>query len=405
MTRDPICGMTGVIERHGQWFCSERCAAQFARRQAPPTGQMAGQAPPATGQAGAAGQGTSDSTDACHLPLRPWWVDPWTWVPLSGLLLGTAGWWASGWWPQAGSVSAIYVGYLQKVALPFFAGLLLGGAIDRFVPREYIVKLLSGPRKRVIARATVLGFLASSCSHGCLALTMELYRKGASIPAAVSFLLASPWASMSLTFILLSLFGPKGLVIVGGALAIAYATGLIFQRLAARGLIESNPHTGTVDAGFSIRRDIGQRWRAYRWTGAQLLQDIRGVLAGTVPLGRMVLGWVQLGFVLSSLIGGLVPHSIFQRWMGPSVAGLLVTMAAAAVIEVCSEGTAPLAFEFYRHTGALGNAFAFLMGGVVTDYTELAALWTNIGRRTVLWILLITLPLVVIVGSILNLFR
>ena len=32
--------------------------------------------------------------------------------------------------------------------------------------------------------------------------------------------------------------------------------------------------------------------------------------------------------------------------------------------------------------GALGNSFAFLMGGVVTDYTELGALWSNIGRRT-----------------------
>ncbi|MBI4597853.1 MAG: heavy metal translocating P-type ATPase [Candidatus Omnitrophica bacterium] len=31
--RDPICGMTGTIERHGRWFCSERCAAEFERRQ------------------------------------------------------------------------------------------------------------------------------------------------------------------------------------------------------------------------------------------------------------------------------------------------------------------------------------------------------------------------------------
>jgi uncharacterized membrane protein YraQ (UPF0718 family) len=354
--------------------------------------------------------GAGGEADACHLPLRPWWVDPWVWVPISGLALATAGWWSHhlrqvvGWWPQTEQVSAIYVGYLQKVALPFFAGLLLGGCIDHFVPREYIVRLLSGPRKRVIARATLLGFLASSCSHGCLALTIELYRKGASIPATVSFLLASPWASMSLTFILLSLFGLPGLVIIGGALGLACVTGLIFQRLAARGLIESNANTLAVEAGFSIRRDFAKRWGRYHWSVPQLLHDARGVLAGTVPLGRMVLGWVQLGLLLSSLIGGLVPHGVFERWMGPSLGGLLVTLAAAAVIEVCSEGTAPLAFEFYRHTGALGNAFAFLMGGVVTDYTELAALWTNIGRRTVLWILLITLPLVVIVGSILNLF-
>ena len=84
---------------------------------------------------------------------------------------------------------------------------------------------------------------------------------------------------------------------------------------------------------------------------------------------------------------------------------LLLTMALAAVVEVCSEGTAPLAYELYRHTGALGNAFAFLMGGVVTDYTELGALWVNIGRRTVLWLLTVTLPMVLVIGLLLNTVR
>jgi uncharacterized membrane protein YraQ (UPF0718 family) len=363
--------MTGTLERHGRWFCSESCAERFARQQAAPSGKH--QAPSKI-------------------------LDPWVWVPLSALVLATAG----SWWPAAAGASAAYRGYLQKVMPPFLLGLLLGGLIDHFVPKAYIVKLLSGPRKRVIARATALGFLASTCSHGTLALTIELYRKGASVPAVVSFLLASPWASMSLTFILLSLFGVSGLWFVAGALAIAFVAGLIFQRLARRGLIDANPSTGALEEGFSIWRDVASRARQYRWTPQQLREDGRGVIAGMVPLGRMVLGWVQLGLLLSSVVGTFVPHHIFERFLGPSAGGLLLTLLGAAVIEVCSEGTAPLAYELYRHTGALGNAFAFLMGGVVTDYTELAALWVNIGRRTVLWILAVTLPLVVIAGLLLN---
>jgi len=368
--RDPICGMTGSIERHGHWFCSERCIAEYER------------------------QLKTSGGEVCEMPRRRWLLDPWVWVPASGVLLALLG----------GPISEIYRGYLSKVGVPLLIGLLIGGLIDRFVPREYIVKLLAGSRKRVIARATLLGFLASTCSHGCLALSMELYRKGASIPAVVSFLLASPWASMSLTLILLGLFGLKALWIIGGALMIAFVTGLIFQRLAHRGLLESNPHTTTLAEDYSIWRDLGSRWRDHQWTREHLWDDARGVVAGMVPLGRMVLGWVQFGLIVSSLIGGLVPHSIFERFLGPSVVGLLFTLAFAAVMEVCSEGTAPLAFELYRHTGAFGNAFAFLMGGVVTDYTELGAVWTNIGRRTVTWLLAVTLPMVVVMGLALNLW-
>ncbi len=39
---DPICGMSGVIERHGHWFCSERCVAEFERRGCPVPGQPPG---------------------------------------------------------------------------------------------------------------------------------------------------------------------------------------------------------------------------------------------------------------------------------------------------------------------------------------------------------------------------
>ncbi|MBI3082796.1 MAG: permease [Candidatus Omnitrophica bacterium] len=379
MATDPICGMTGVIERHGQWFCSERCIVEFERRAASRTPRP-------------------EAAVSCHATGTRWYLDPWVWVPLSGLLLSMAG----QWWAEAAPVSAIYAGYLKKVLVPFLLGLLLGGFIDHCVPKEYIVKLLSGPSKRVIARSTILGFLASSCSHGCLALTIELYRKGASVPAVVSFLLASPWASMSLTFILLSLFGLKGVVIVLGALAIAFVTGLAFQRLALRGLIESNPETLPIEEGFSIWRDVAARARRYPWSIRQLRDDARGILAGMLPLGRMVLGWVQLGLILSAVLGAWIPHATFERLLGPSVGGLLLTLLAAAVIEVCSEGTAPLAYEIYRHTGALGNSFAFLMGGVVTDYTELGAIWTTIGRKTVCWILLLTLPMVLVVGWLLN---
>ena len=61
-------------------------------------------------------------------------------------------------------------------------------------------------------------------------------------------------------------------------------------------------------------------------------------------------------------------------WFGPTVSGLLLTLVAATIIEVCSEGSSPIAADLVTRGGAPGNGFAFLMSGAATDYTEIMVL-------------------------------
>lgn len=294
--------------------------------------------------------------------------------------------------------------YLRMMWLPVSAGLLLGGLIDYYIPQTYISKHLASPRKRTVFYAVGLGFLASACSHGVLALSMELHKKGASASAVISFLLASPWASLPVTLLLIGFFGWKAFLIIGFALLIAIVTGLVFQLLSRLHWIESNPHQLALDASFSIRRDLLQRIRTYQWNIPSFVRDSRGVLKGSRELAKMVLLWILVGIVLASLAGALVPSHLFDRYLSKSFPGLLLTMVFAALLEVCSEGTSPLAFEIYAQTGALGNAFAFLLGGVVTDFTEVALVWANLGKKTALWMLVVALPQVIGMGWILNQF-
>ena len=91
-----------------------------------------------------------------------------------------------------------------------------------------------------------------------------------------------------------------------------------------------------------------------------------------------------------------------MQWLGPDLTGMLVTLLFATVIEVCSEGTSPVAFEIYAKTGALGNPFIFLMAGVATDYTEIGLLWSNIGKRTALWLPAVTVPQILLLAYLFN---
>jgi uncharacterized membrane protein YraQ (UPF0718 family) len=299
--------------------------------------------------------------------------------------------------------------YLALIWWAILLGFLAGGLIDYYIPDSYIRRYLSLHRKRSIAYAVLFGFLASACSHGVLAIAIELYRKGASTPSVIAFLLASPWANLPITILLFSFFGMNALLIILSALFIALTTGLIFQALDRRCLIECGTpgshgrESEATGRGFSIRRDASRRLRRYRLTPENLRRDMRGVLEGSWSLARMVLWWLLIGMALAALARGYVPSHLFMAYLGPSLFGLGMTLFFATIIEVCSEGSSPLAFEIFSQTGAFGNSFTFLMAGVSTDYTELGLVASSIGRRAALFIPLITVPQILVLGYLFNL--
>lgn len=297
---------------------------------------------------------------------------------------------------------SVFFMYIRSVWWAVLLGLFLGGIIDYYIPREYISKVLSQRRPRTIFNAVLIGFLMSACSHGILALSIQLHKKGASNPAVVSFLLASPWANFTITVMLVSLFGLKGLFIIAAAIIVAVNTGFIFMLLEKKGLIEKNKNIVEVAESFSIREDFVKRAKEYRFSPETLKADFSGVINGSLALSNMVLSWIILGMLIASFAGAFIPAHFFHRFVGPSLSGLLVTLALATVIEVCSEGSSPLAFEIYRQTAALGNSFTFLMAGVATDYTEIGLLWANVGRRTALWLPLVAVPQIIAIGYLAN---
>lgn len=287
-------------------------------------------------------------------------------------------------------LSPLFETFWQYLKLTWWAvllGLVIGGLIEVLVPPEFMVNLLARGKRSIII-AVFLGFLASACSHGILAITVSLYKKGASTASTLAFLLASPWANLSITFLLLSLFGSKALFMIAGALVVALISGFIFQVLEDKRLIEGaklKPRRGKVV-----------------WHIPSLKALISGVVKSSWDLMKMVVWWILLGFFLASALGAYIPEDIFHRFFGPTVSGMLATLILASVIEVCSEGSSPLAFELYKQTGAFGNAFVFLQAGVVTDFTEVGIVLTNIGKRAAIAMILVTVPLVLFFGFLFN---
>ncbi len=293
--------------------------------------------------------------------------------------------------PALAPLNESMLSYLAIIWWAVLLGLVLGGIIDYFVPDGFVVRLLGGRNKITLVNAVLAGFLMSACSHGILAIAIQLYKKGASVPAVITFLLASPWANLPMTILLFGFFGVKALLFVGGAMLIALITGVIFTILDEFDLIEGPAKDVEAE---NVSWD--------RVKNFDTRKSARGVAIGFVSLANMVLWWILIGVLAAALIGAYVPEHWFMEYLGPDFTGMLVTLLFATVLEVCSEGTSPIAFEIFNKTAALGNPFVFLMAGVATDYTEIGLLWTNIGRRTAIWLPIVTVPQILLLGMWFN---
>ena len=279
-------------------------------------------------------------------------------------------------------------------------GIFFVGLIGR-VPRDLVMSALGRDSGlNGILRATGAGLLLDLCSHGILMVGMRLYERGASLGQVMAFLIASPWNSISLTIILVALIGlPWTLAFIVLSGVIAVISGLIFERLTANGTLPSNPNRSTLPDNYHFWPEVKANWKSIEWR-TDVLWD---VLKDGLKESTMILRWLLFGVVLAAALRSVVSVEMFQQWFGPTLFGLAVTLVVTTILEVCSEGSSPIAADILTRGKAPGNAFTFLMAGVATDYTEVM----SIKERTKSWKIalflpLVTVPQVIVIGWILN---
>jgi len=238
-------------------------------------------------------------------------------------------------------------------------GLLLGFLMIfglSFAPPHLVQKLLGKDKGLMgILRATLAGVLLDLCSHGILMVAASLYKKGVRNGQMMAFLIASPWNSFTFLIILFSLIGFFWtMAFLIGSMVIAILTGLLFDLLETKEIIPVNPYQHIAQA---------------KHTHSQ--KGFVETLLTTFKESQSILRWILLGIVLSAIIKTFLHTEMFQQYFGPTLLGLATTIVFATIIEVCSEGTTPIASDLLLRAKAPGNSFAFLMSGVATDYTEL----------------------------------
>lgn len=279
-------------------------------------------------------------------------------------------------------------------------GVLAVGSLG-WMPREWVASALGKPGTiNGIFRAIFAGLFLDLCNHGILLVAMKLYERGASYGQTLAFLIASPWNSLSLTLVLIALIGIKwtlGFILL--SVVVAVVTGLVVEILVKNGHLPANNHSVELPEGFKLWPEMKEAFKKSRLSHILLVKMVKSGLSES----QMIVRWIFFGTVLAAAIRAFVPIDVFGDWFGPTWTGVMLTLVAATVIEVCSEGSSPIAADLVTRANAPGNGFAFLMAGAATDYTEIMALKETTRSWKMAFILpMCTLPQVVVIAWMVN---
>ena len=279
-------------------------------------------------------------------------------------------------------------------------GVLAVGSLG-WVPREWVASILGKPGTlNGIVRAIFAGLFLDLCNHGILLVAMKLYERGASYGQTLAFLIASPWNSLSLTLVLIALIGMKwtlGFILL--SVVVAVVTGLLVEKMVRLGRLPANNNSIELPDGFKLWPEIKAAFKRSRIDHVLLAKMVKAGLSES----QMIVRWIFFGTVLAAAIRAFVPIDVFGDWFGPTWIGVILTLVAATVIEVCSEGSSPIAADLVTRANAPGNGFAFLMAGAATDYTEIMALKeTTRSWKMALVLPMLTLPQVVVIAWLVN---
>ncbi len=283
-------------------------------------------------------------------------------------------------------------------------GVLLGivaVAVIGRVPQELVAALLGrGGSVSGLWRAVAAGVALDMCNHGILMVGMSLYKRGASLGQTLAFLIASPWNSLSVTLILAALIGWGWmLAFILLSLVVALVTGWIADRMVKAGKIPANPNRVDLPTGYHMRPAIMGVVKSLKPGVSNYTKLLREGLADS----RIVLRWILFGFVVTGLVRAFMPEVAFQQYFGPTWVGMFFTLLATTLLEVCSEGSSPIAADILTRAHAPGNAFVFLMAGAATDYTQMLSLRsTTRSWKATLALPLISTPQVLLVGWLIN---
>jgi uncharacterized protein len=260
-------------------------------------------------------------------------------------------------------------------------GFGLSGAVQAFVSKEEMQRVMGDHRPPAVARATFFGMVSSSCSYAATAMAKSLFQKGADFITAMVFMFASTNLVIELGVVLLILLGWQFAVaeFAGGLIMIVLLvvlSGVVLQRRLTDPVRErlrqsvagGHDHEEMVGVSEDRQEELEHMpWRQKLTSKAAWADAAAYTMADITTLRKeLVIGYVVAGF-LAVMVPMHVWNDVFLSGHGfwTTLENVLLGPFIALISFVCSIGNVPMAAALWHGGISFGGVISFIFADLI----------------------------------------
>ncbi len=298
---------------------------------------------------------------------------------------------------------AITVLSVTVEAMPFLLiGSVVSSVIHLYVPEETIARII--PRSAIagVLSASVLGIVLPVCDCGTVPIVRRLVAKGVPLHVAITFMLAVPMINPLVIFSTWFAFYqyPQYILYrIGFGLGSAIGVGLLMSLLDGKRQLRVMQR---LEAGYAHEELHDQHGHHHHEPGGRFLDRLAAVMdhasGDFYDMGRYFLA----GVVLSSIVRVIIPQDSLYAIGHSPILSILVAVAAAYVLSVCSQADAFIARTFMGQFSP-GAIVAFLIFGPMIDMKNTLMLSSAFKKRFILLLVAMIAAASILSGYLLNL--
>jgi uncharacterized protein len=255
-------------------------------------------------------------------------------------------------------------------------GFLIAGVLHVFVPKQFYKKYLSNQNRFSVLYAALLGVPLPLCSCGVIPTAIGLKNEKASKGAVASFLIATPQTGIDSILATYSLMG-LGFAIIRpvAALVTGVCGGLLINRFANDKIYnaqtDSNLNSCSINtestATSPLKKALDKVYKVLKYAYFDMIQDI----------GLRLF----VGLLLATIISVAVPDEFFLRFSSWTILQMLVILAIAVPMYICSTGSIPIAAALIMKGLSPGAALVMLMAGPAVNVASILVVKKSLGTK------------------------